>query len=99
MEATLLSGHTIQIDEKDMPLLELYPWRAYRINGKLRVVALGSRGAGRPRQMLQLSRLITGAPARVPIRHENGNTLDLRRANLLVGGRLTEASSPNRGRA
>lgn len=82
MEATLLSGHTIQIDEEDVPLLKPYPWRAYRLSGKLRVVAPVSRGAGRPRQMLQLSRLITGAPARRPVRYKNGDTLDLRRANL-----------------
>jgi hypothetical protein len=86
-----LSGHIIQIDEEDRLLLEQYPWRAYEIGGKLRVVAYVRLGKGEERTLLQLSRLITKAPARCPIRHKNSDTLDLRRENLLVGGRWPSA--------
>jgi hypothetical protein len=89
VEVTIASGHTIQIDEADAPLLEQHAWRAYSIGGKLRVVTAGPRSADDRRTVLQMSRLITGAPARRPIHHKNGDPLDLRRANLHVGGRYT----------
>ena len=85
MEATLASGHTIRIDEHDAYLLERYCWRAYRLGGKLRVVALVQTEPGQSRTMLQLARLILRAPPRRPIRHRNGDTLDLTRANLKFG--------------
>lgn len=84
MEATLSSGHTIQIDVEDQPLLDRHPWRAYRVGGKLRVIAPVDRG-GR-REMLYLARLIAGARARRQVRHRNGDTLDLRRGNLEARG-------------
>lgn len=96
MEAKLISGQTIQIDEEDVLLLQRYPWRAYKMAGKLRVVALVPREGREYREMLQLSRLICGAPARRPIWHKNGDTLDLRRVNLQVGGRDPGLSSANR---
>lgn len=99
MEATLASGHVIQIDENDAWLLDQHSWRAYLNHGKLRVVATIAGKPGQGQQVLRLSRLILGVPARRPVYHKNGDPLDLRRDNLHAGQHYVCPFSPEQLRA
>lgn len=90
METQLIDGSYIQLDEQDLPLLSLVPWRRYESQGKVRILSSTHAVARHGRRYMSLARLIVSAPPSVPVGFKNSNPLDLRRDNLTLGLTLSE---------
>ncbi len=77
-------GKTALIDDADWPLVAPYRWHSHRgKNGVVYVRSLLKQPNGR-RKVLYLHRLITNAPPKTEVDHDNHDGLDNRRANLVV---------------
>lgn len=86
----LTRGFTALIDAADWPLVEPYMWHTHFARSKVYARTRGENG-----QPIYLHRLIMQAPDGKLVDHQNHNSLDCRRFNLVVKGFSANAQNCN----